>query len=157
VRSGAPAPRFRAARHQGRVLRRCTRKPVTVSPSTTLARAEQLLERNGWNALPVVEAGRLVGVVTSLDLLKAFRFTPDRLFPPYEQIMTRAVREVMAAAPVSVAPRTRLTRVLERMVRTRIKSFPVVDDGMLVGIVTRDDVMRALRRAVRGTRRRARA
>jgi CBS domain-containing protein len=134
-----------------------TSKPVSVSPSTTLARVEKLLERNRWNALPVVDEGRLAGVVTSLDLLKAFRFTPDRLFPPYKQIMTRAVREVMRENPATVSPRMPLPRVLERMVRTRNKSFPVVEDGKLVGIVTRDDVMRALRRAVGGEKRRGRA
>jgi CBS domain-containing protein len=134
-----------------------TRKATTVSPSATLARAEQLLERNRWNTLPVVEAHRLVGVVTSLDLLKAFRFTPDRLFPPYEQIMSRAVRDVMTAKPATVSARTPLPRVLERMVRTRSKSFPVVVDEKLVGIVTRDDVMRALRRSVAGEKPRARA
>jgi CBS domain-containing protein len=127
-----------------------TREPVSVAPSTNLARAEYLLERNGWNALPVVESGLLVGIVTSLDLLKAFRFTRDRLFPPYEQIMSAAVREIMHKEVETVEPRTPLPRALEKMVRTRNKSLPVADDGRLVGILSRQDVMRALRHAVAG-------
>ena len=52
---------------------------VTVRPETTLAEAEALLEKNGFNSLPVVDAGeRLVGIVTSLDLLRAFAFPEDR-------------------------------------------------------------------------------
>jgi CBS domain-containing protein len=130
-----------------------TREPVCVAPGASLASVEQLLEQHGWNALPVVEAGRLVGLVTSLDLLKAFRFTPASLFPPYEQIMTRPVRQIMRENVQTVAPRLPLPRALERMVRTRNKSLPVTEGDALVGILTRDDVMRALRRAVAGEKR----
>ena len=51
-------------------------------------------------------------------------------------------------------PTTRLTRVLEKMIATRNKSFPVVDpkDERLVGVVAREDVMQALRRAGAGER-----
>jgi CBS domain-containing protein len=136
-----------------RVLDAMTKDPVTVKPETSIAEAERLLEKHGWNALPVVEGGRrLVGVVTSLDLLKAFRFTDDRIFPPYEEIMARPVRSVMSEKLVSVSPRTPLTRALEKMVRTRNKSLPVALAGELVGILAREDVLNALRRAVGGER-----
>ena len=134
------------------VLDAMTKDPTAVTPETTLAEVERLLERHGWNALPVVEERRLVGVVSSLDLLKAFRFTPDRLFPPYEEIMSRPVRQVMTEKLTTVSPRTPLTRALEKMVRTRNKSLPVALAGELVGILTRDDVMKALRRAIAGER-----
>jgi CBS domain-containing protein len=133
-----------------RVADAMTGDPVTVTPDTSIAEVEGILEGRGWNLLPVVEQRRLVGVVTSLDLLKAFRFTDDRIFPPYEEIMGRPVREVMAGKPVTVSPRTPLTRALEKMVRTRNKSLPVVLGGEVVGILAREDVMAALRRAVGG-------
>jgi CBS domain-containing protein len=130
-----------------------TKSPVTVTPDTPIAKAEELLEQHGWNALPVVEdGGRLVGMVTTLDLLKAFRFTEDRLFPPYEEIMGRPVREVMTEKLTTVSPRTPLTRALEKMVRTRNKSIPVALGGELQGILARQDVLNALRRAVAGER-----
>jgi CBS domain-containing protein len=130
-----------------------TKDVVTVTPETPIAKAEAVLEQRGWNALPVVEEGRrLVGVVTSLDLLKAFRFTDESMFPPYEEIMARPVREVMSDKLVTVSPRTPLTRALEKMVRTRNKSLPVALGGELLGILAREDVMSALRRAVAGER-----
>jgi CBS domain-containing protein len=136
-----------------RVLDAMTPNPTTVTPETSLARAEKLLERHGWNALPVVEGTkRLVGVITSLDLLKAFRFTEEHLIPPYEAIMEQPVRGVMNSKPVTVSPRTPMTRALEKMLRTRNKSFPVALNGELLGILTRDDVLRALRRAIEGKR-----
>jgi tRNA nucleotidyltransferase (CCA-adding enzyme) len=124
-------------------------KPTTVGPDATLAEVEQVLEQTGYNGLPVVSGDALVGFVTSLDLLEAFRFTPGAMLPPYDEIMRKPVSSVMAQEPAVVQPRTRLTRVLEKMVATRNKSFPVVDprDGRLVGVVAREDVMRALRQS----------
>jgi CBS domain-containing protein len=127
-------------------------KPTVIGSGATLAEMEQILEQTGYNGLPVVQAGELVGFVTSLDLLDAFRFTPDAILPPYDEIMRRPVSSVMVREPAIVQPTTRLTRVLEKMIATRNKSFPVVDpkNERLVGVIAREDVMRALRRANAG-------
>lgn len=135
-----------------RVSDAMTREPLSIRPEATLAEAERLFERHGFNLLPVVDAGRLVGVLSSLDLLKAFRFDEEHVFPPYEEIMRRPVRAVMSEKLVTVSPRTPLTRALEKMVRTRNKSLPVALGGELVGILSREDVLTALRRAVKGER-----
>ena len=127
-------------------------KPTTVGPDTPLGEVERILERTGFNGLPVLDDGALVGFVTSLDVLAAFHPMPDTILPPYEQIMQRPVSSVMSRDPAVVQPRTPLTRALEKMVDTRNKSFPVVDPNgdRLVGVVAREDVMRALRRGTAG-------
>jgi CBS domain-containing protein len=127
-------------------------KPTVIGSDATLAEAERILEQTGYNGLPVVQAGELVGFMTSLDLLDAFRFTPDAILPPYDEIMRRPVSSVMVREPAIVQPTTRLTRVLEKMIATRNKSFPVVDpkNERLVGVIAREDVMKALRRANAG-------
>jgi len=129
-------------------------KPVTVAPDATLAEIERVLEQTGFNGLPVVDGGALVGFVTSLDLLDAFKFTSEAILPPYDEIMRKPVRSVMVREPAFVQPTTRLTRVLEKMVATRNKSFPVVDPrgDRVVGMIAREDVMGALRRAGAGER-----
>lgn len=126
-------------------------KPVTVGPDASLAEVERILQETGYNGLPVVDGDALVGFVTSLDLLAAFA-SSEAIVPPYEQIMGRPVASVMAADPLVVQPRTPLPRALEKMVSTRNKSFPVVDPhgSRLVGVVAREDIMRALRRAASG-------
>ena len=126
-------------------------KPVCIPPAATLAEAERLLEQRGFNALPVVDAtGAILGVVTSIDLLRAFDFNEDTILPDYERVMQRPVESVMTRDALTVTPRAPLTRVLRKLVDTRNKSFPVVDDGRVVGVIAREDVMQALRRARSG-------
>jgi CBS domain-containing protein len=126
-------------------------RPVTVRPEATLAEAEAILEKNGYNSLPVVdEQGRLLGVVTSLDLLRSFAFPEDTILPRFSEVMRRPVASVMSRDAQTVCPRTPLTRVLQKLVDSRNKSFPVVDDDRVVGVVAREDVMLALRRAEEG-------
>jgi CBS domain-containing protein len=130
-----------------------TRGPETIEPTASLAQAEAIFDEHDFNALPVVEAdGRLVGIFTKLDLLGAFAFTPDSIIPAYEERMRSPVGEHMSRELVTVAPDSPLTRVLQKLVRTRNKSLPVVEDGQLVGIVAREDVLTALRRAAAGKR-----
>jgi CBS domain-containing protein len=128
-------------------------RAVCVRPDATLAEAEALLEKHGWNGLPVVDAAeRPLGFVTSLDLLKAFAFSEDTILPPYERVLERRVEEVMSRDVLSVCPRTPLTRVLQKLVDSRSKSFPVLEGDRVVGVVAREDVMGALRRAGQGKR-----
>jgi CBS domain-containing protein len=130
-----------------------TRDPITVAPATTLADAERIFEQHGFNALPVVGPRRqLQGWLTQLDLLRGFRFTEEHVFPPYEEIMRQPVSSVMSRDLRTVTPRAPLTRVLQKMLDARDKSLPVMDDGRLVGVVTRQDVLAALRRGVAGER-----
>jgi CBS-domain-containing membrane protein len=129
-----------------------TREVHSVGPETTLAAAQDLFDQHEWNGIPVVkDDGELLGLVTALDLLRAFDFHEDYTFPPYEEIMGRPVWTVMSRDVGTVRPRTPLTRVLHKLVDTGRKSLPVVDDDRrVIGIVAREDVLRGLRRAVSG-------
>jgi CBS domain-containing protein len=125
-----------------------TTEVATTTPNARLAVVEKIFDEHEFNGLPVVdEAGLLIGVVTKLDLLKAFRFTEDHMFPPYTEIMQATVESVMTRNPQTVTPRAPLTRVLEKLLASGCKSFPVLDRDDLVGIVSREDLLAALRRA----------
>jgi CBS domain-containing protein len=124
-------------------------RPVTVlSPEATVGELEDLIERYDYNSFPVVENERLVGIVTKFDFLRNFIFTPDTVLPHYEELMQRRVGEIMRRQVTTVDPDLAVTRVLQMMVDMSTKSFPVVSDGKVVGIISREDVIRALRRAV---------
>jgi CBS domain-containing protein len=136
-----------------RVADAMTYRPVTIRPETTLADVERLFERHDYDCLPVCSGdGALVGVVTKVDFLRAFAFGAETMVPRYVDIMERPAVTVMTAKPTTVTAEMPLTRVLELMVETRHKSFPVVVGALPVGMIARRDVLRALRRAAAGER-----
>lgn len=120
----------------------------TVTRQTTMRELEALFEKHDFNAFPVVEAGKIVGLVTKFDFLKTFAFTTGQMLPHYDELMRRTTGEVMTEAVVHVEPAAPLTRVLQLMVNLKARSFPVVaPDRHLVGIISREDIMRALKDA----------
>ena len=130
-----------------RVSDAMTRDVITIGPETPLRDVEALFERHGFNGVPVVDAnGTLLGFLTKLDLLRACAFSPRSIVPHYEEILELPARGAMTSCPETVHPDMALTRVLEKLVSTRWKSLPVVQDSRVVGIVSREDVLRALRR-----------
>ena len=119
---------------------------VTVSRQLTLRELEHLFETHDFNGFPVVEDHHLMGIVTKFDFLKNFVFTPSTVFPHYDDLMKRTVEEIMIKKVCTVHAATPLTRILQLMVETRDKSFPVTDEkNRLVGIVSRGDIVRALK------------
>ena len=125
-----------------------TRAVTTVTRQLSLRDLEALFEKHDFNSFPVVEEGKMVGIVTKFDFLKAFAFTTGQIVPHYDDLMKRPVAEIMTEAVVHVEPTTPLTRVLEMMVNLKTRSFPVIGPGReLVGMISREDVMRALREA----------
>ena len=127
-----------------------TRTVQTVTRQVTMLDLETLFEKHDFNAFPVVEAGKMLGIVTKLDFLRAFAFTTSQIVPHFDELMRRTVADVMTEAVVHVEPAEPLTRVLQLMVNLRNRSFPVMGpDRQLVGMISREDVMRALRETTR--------
>ena len=93
------------------------------------------------------------GIVTKFDFLRAFAFTTGQMVPHYDELMKRPVAEVMTEAVVHVEPTAPLTRVLQLMASLKARSFPVIGpERQLVGMISREDVMRALREATQDAR-----
>ena len=128
-----------------------TRNVKSVSRGLTLRELGGLFEREDFNTYPVEENGQVVGLVSKFDHLACFVFTPAHMMPHYDDLMKRTVADVMTSDFIYVGTDTRLTRVLQLMVDHRIRSMPVIDgDQRLVGIISREDVMRALQRCSGG-------
>ena len=124
-----------------------TAKVVTVRPDTTVAELEALFERYDYNSLPVVSDDHLVGIVTKLDFLRNFVFTAESVMPHYDALMRRHVADIMSHDALTVTPEMPLSRALQIMVDRAVKSLPVVDGGALVGLIAREDVIRAIKRS----------
>ena len=121
----------------------------TVARDVTLRELGDLFERDDFNTYPVEENGQVLGLVSKFDHLACFIFTPAHMMPRYGDLMKRTVADVMTSEFIYVGTDTRLTRVLQLMVDHRIRSMPVIDnDQRLAGMISREDVIRALQRCV---------
>jgi CBS domain-containing protein len=124
-----------------------TRKVEAVTRQTTMRQLQDLFERHDFNSFPVVEGGKVVGIVTKLDFLRNFAFTTGQMLPRYNELMARPIAEVMTEAVIHVEPEAPLPRVLQLMVHLKARSLPVIDRGQLAGMISREDIMRALAEA----------
>ena len=123
---------------------------TTVTRQITMGELGQLFEKHDFNSFPVVEDGKVLGIVTKFDFLRTFAFTTGQMLPHYDELMQRRVVEMMTEAFVHVEPEAPLTRVLQLMVSLKARSFPVISpERRLVGIISREDVMRALSEAIK--------
>lgn len=125
------------------------RELTTVDADTTIAAAARLMTRRRIRRLPVVEATahgpRLVGIVSSTDLYRAFPadvnpFAAD--VPDCEQTHA-VVGHVMHRDPQSIAPDAPLEAAAVLMRDRKIGALPVVRDGRLLGLITESDIFRA--------------
>jgi CBS domain-containing protein len=136
-----------------------TRTAITVTPETTIEAAARLLLEHRISGLPVVDpGGAVVGVVTEGDLLRRietgterrhsgwleFLIAPGRLAEEYAHANARRVGEVMTTDVVAVTPEEPLAEVVRLMERHHIKRLPVIENGRLVGIVSRANLVQAL-------------
>jgi predicted transcriptional regulator len=112
---------------------------------TTMRELQKMFDEVDFNCFPVSDNDEIVGLVTKFDFLKCFVFTPARMVPNYDELLSRRVAEVMTTEFIYVDAGTKLTRVLELMVDHRMKSIPVLNsEQRLVGIIAREDIMKAL-------------
>jgi CBS-domain-containing membrane protein len=136
---------------QETVKNNMTRKVRSVAPETTVGDLYRLFAADDFEAYPVVRGDVLVGVVSKLDALKVFGLSQNHILPRYREGMATTVDEIMTAEVIAVEAETNLQRVLELLVNHRVKSLPVVDNRRnLVGIIAREDVMRAMERSALG-------
>lgn len=124
-----------------------TCRPTVVARHTPLVEVLRLLEEHDFNSLPVTQDGALIGVVTRLGVLKAVASGSGGMVPPYAEIVCLPAESVMTEPSATVGPTTPLTAAVQRMVETGYHSLPVLIGALLIGIVTRQDVLRALHSA----------
>lgn len=108
---------------------------VTIRPDCSLSNAAKLLLDHSISGLPVTtESGELVGVISEFALL-AIAYDPNSHLQVVEDHMTKHV--------ISVGPETPLTELADAFILHRIRRLPVVDEGKLVGVVSRRELLRS--------------
>jgi CBS domain-containing protein len=113
-----------------------SQKVIAISPDATLEQAIRLLIDHHISGAPVVDGdGKLVGIVSEYQLLEV-TYDPT--------LRGRTVSDFMTKAPIAVPPSASLAEVVTLFVLHRIRRMPVVDNGQLVGIIARRDVLRCM-------------
>lgn len=118
--------------------------PATVAPMDSLQRVIELLRRRDIRAVPVVEDGRLVGIVTDRDVRQvapAYPLFRDEVeIRHYTEHLT--VTAAMTADPMTVTPATPLVEAAKILETYRISSLPVVEGARVVGMLSVTDLLR---------------
>jgi CBS-domain-containing membrane protein len=139
-----------------------TREVVTIQPEASVEDLAKLLAEHRIGGAPVLDkSGVLVGVVTQSDLVQRSR---DLELPPalnildlhlflempshfkrrLEKLLGNRVKDVMTGNPITVAPDTPVNEIARLMTSKGVHTLPVLEDGKLVGIVGKLDLIRGL-------------
>lgn len=128
-------------RLQGRVRDHMSVKVVKCSPDDPVQKVYNLVIDSGFSAFPVEKKRKLVGIISRRDLLKDGRWRTSieggTAGSPVESVMTTPV--------ISTVPEEDLQKAAETLVKHDISRLPVLDEGVLVGIIDRHDVLKFLK------------
>ena len=130
---------------------------ITVGPELDVKAVANTLVANGISAVPVVTIdGSIVGIISEGDLMRRIVSGAKRsrwleTFSSAEQLMAdfvrahgRKAKDVMTRQVISISPDTSLQEIANLLEKHGIKRAPVIENGRLVGIVSRADLVRAL-------------
>jgi CBS domain-containing protein len=131
----------------------------TGKPDMTVRDVAKVLSENRISAIPITnDAGKVIGIVSEGDLIRRAEigtqkqrswwlslFTSNiQLAEEYARAHARKVRDLMTHEVISANPETPLSEIAQLLERHNIKRVPVLDDGKLVGIVTRGNLVQAI-------------
>jgi CBS domain-containing protein len=132
-----------------------TKDVVSVKPDASLREAAALLVKHRVSGLPVVRGSEVVGVLSEADIvakaagggehagLLSWIFDPE---PRQQKLDARTAGEAMSAPPITIAATRPVHEAARKMISEGVNRLPVVEDGKLVGILTRADIVRAFTR-----------
>ena len=118
--------------------------PVTLKPDDTLALANDVISLGRIRHIPVVDEGRLVGILTERDLIGAAASQIFGLKQKNKSALLKSVliKEVMKKRVVTATPDTPIKEIAHLMADKKIGCVPIVTDGALTGLVTTTNVLR---------------
>jgi CBS domain-containing protein len=110
-----------------------TAQPTTVERSRPVAEAARLMRDQNVGSLPVVEEGRLIGMITDRDIV-------IRLVAESRDVESATVADAYSDQPVTVEPEEDLDQALNLMARYQVRRLPVTEGDRLIGMITQADV-----------------
>ena len=123
-----------------------TTNPITIEPHTTLPEAHKLMTERHIRRLPVVDAGKVVGILTLGDVREASPSgaTSLSIFELNYLLAKLTVDKMMTRDPLTITSTATIREAARLMLTHKIAGLPVVEEGKLVGIITESDIFRVL-------------
>ena len=123
-----------------------SKDPITINDDTSMMKAIHLMKQNRFRRLPVLQEGRLVGIVSDRDLKEASpsKATTLDVHELYYLLSELQVKDIMTRDPITVSPDDTVEHAAQLMLENTISGLPATDEkGAVVGILTHSDVFRA--------------
>lgn len=138
-----------------------TKNPITIRPESSISEAIKILLEKRFNGLPVVnEHGALLGVLCQSDLV-AQQKTPEmpsmftmldgfisfgliQAEKDLQKITALTAGDAMTKTPITVSPDTPLDKIAGLMVKAKYYSLPVLENGRVIGIIGKEDILRTV-------------
>ena len=124
-----------------------TPEVITVTPDTSLLKLGKLMRDHGVRRLPVLDNGRVVGIISDRDVRDASpsKATTLDMYEMHYLLAEIKAKDIMTARPVTIKPTDTVEKAAMIMLDKKIGGLPVVDEkGELVGIISDQDVFKAL-------------
>jgi CBS domain-containing protein len=123
-----------------------TRDVVTVEPENSVATAIRLMRQGELRRLPVVEDGRLLGIVTSGDLRRTTGLSSILRDQSQDNFLWQhiPIANVMTLNPITLAPDAPVAEAARLLIEHKIGGLPILSDGKLVGIITSSNLLQHL-------------
>jgi len=121
-----------------------TRQVITISPELSIGEIRPMFNRFQIHHLLVVEDGKLVGLISDRDVLRAISPFVDTSAEDQKDsfTLTRKARQIMATQLLTVESQEGIRDACNRLLEGKVSLLPVVDKGKLVGVVSWKDVLR---------------
>src|SRR5690242_12475456 len=123
----------------GRVSAILSQKEITavwsIAPAATVFEAIELMAQKNVGALPVVDGGRLVGIISERDYTR-------KVILKGKSSKETPVREVMSEQVLTVDPEVGVSECMQLMTDRRVRHLPVLDEGKLIGMLSIGDLLK---------------
>ena len=138
-----------------------TSNPITITPEMEIVNAAKTLLENRINGVPVIEKGKLIGILCQSDLISQQKRFPmpsiftflDGFIPlqsnkdlekTVKKIAATVVRDAMTPDPVTVSPDTDIEEIAGLMIDKNFHTLPVVKGSKLVGVIGKEDILKTI-------------
>lgn len=126
-----------------------TKEVITIDKEASLQELVEMFNEHHKHGFPVTHEGKLVGIVSKIDLLKTFSQGEALSRGAWSKIFATHVKDILTAHPKTISPEAHTTAALDKMLDNDLRLLPVVKEDKLAGILSYTDIAKHVKVASR--------